>query len=106
MRPPPRIDLPARRPDLSAFIARLSKQLLGERVHHHIARPRIEGENFPDRRIRRNRGEIGDPPNVESDPSYTLITIKQVVEIRHQRRACAPGGHISWAEIRYHRNAG
>ena len=96
----------ARGCDLSALIVRLSEQLLGEGVHHHVPGPGIEGENFSDRGIRRNGSQIGDTANIEGDPSHTRITIEQVIEIRNQRRALAAGGHIRGTEIGDHRNAG
>src|SRR5437867_1122239 len=92
----------ARGCDLSALIVRLSEQLLGEGVHHHVPGPGIEGENFSDRGIRRNGSQIGDTTNIESDPSHTHITIEQVIEIRYQRRTFPAGGHIARTKIRYH----
>ncbi len=83
----------------------LPKKLLGQRIHHHVPRPGIKCDDVD---------RAPPPPELPSgwqclrcfarcDPTFS-VAIKNVVKVRHQRRALAARCHVRRTKIRHHRN--
>src|SRR6202167_6557225 len=77
-----------------------ARECFHQRVHSHIPRARIEGEDILRFCMRGNYRDVGDAADVQGRPAPRWMAVQQVINEESQRGALSSGGYIRWTKIR------
>ena len=88
-----------------SYVAAPARDLLDQRVNHHVAGTGVEREDIRGLCAAGNHRDVGDAADIERSAAFFRIAVEQIIDKRHERRALSARSHIGGTKIAYGRDA-